>query len=314
MMKTVNLFSAAALLAATVMTSCNNKIDEAVNSNGRVEVKFASAQAGVETRVTGTDWDGGEQIGIYMLTGDYTLTAANISEGVSNREYENTAVSPQTAAIFTPPSPAGTIYYPAGQSGNVVDVKFIAYYPHGTVTDNSTSFMRAIDVSSQTDQSAIDYLYAPAGTVCNKNSGTVTLPFAHKLVKLVFNIGKDPGVSASLSGLTAEITAQETVSALDLTTGDVPVSNGGPTTIEALTVGNGQSSEAIVLPLGNTAGVRFVFTNTAGEEFTGTVPDAAWQGGKKYTYNVTLKKNEAIITGTITDWDDGNTGQGIDAN
>jgi hypothetical protein len=296
-------FLVAVLLAATGMTSCSNNDNEAENSNKRVEVKFTSAQASMNTRVTGTEQGDDEHIGIYMLTADpvYSLEEDNISEGVNNREYE-TASSKATVS-FTPTEEANRIYYPADRDGQGVNVKFIAYYPHGAVTDD---FKRAIDVSDQkTSQSAIDFLYAPlSSSEYNKNIDIpVDLQFKHKLVKLVFDISNGTGVSAALTGLKVEITKQETLSALDLTDGNVAVSAGGEETIEALTAENGTSSEAIVLPLQSTGDVKFVFTNTAGEEFTGTVP-ANWIGGYKYTYTVKLNKITTGIIGTIDPWID----------
>jgi hypothetical protein len=308
-MKTAKFYLAAALIAATVMTSCSND-DEAVNGNERVEVKFSSAQASVDTRVTDNQWDGGEHIGIYMLKGNYALTSGNISEGVSNREYKNGAAAQQATASFTPES--DIIYYPANQSGSVVKVKFIAYYPYEAVLNGSTTFTRDINVSNQASQSAIDFLYAPVDDEYDKTSGAVELPFKHKLVKLEFVIENGDGVSAALTGLTVEITKQETESTLNLTDGSVPVSDGGSADITAKTAGNGESSEAIVLPLSDTKDVRFIFTNTEGEEFTGTVPDAAWAGGNKYTYNVKLNKIAAVITGTIENWGTG-TGGSVEA-
>jgi hypothetical protein len=305
-------FLAAAMIAATVMTSCSND-DEAVNSNERVEVKFTSAQASVETRVTDNNWAKNDPIGIYMLKDDYALTVANISEGVSNRQYKaSDATVGGAAASFE--QVGGTIYYPANRGGQVVKVKFIAYYPYAS-TGITEDFKLPVNVSNQATQSAIDFLHAPAATEYDKASGAVALPFKHKLVKLVFAIENGDGVSAALTDLTVEITNQEIESTLDLTDGSVPVSTGGAEIIEALTADNGKSSEAIVLPLSDTKDVRFIFTNNDGEEFTGGVPDAAWAGGNKYTYTVKLKKNAAVITGTIEPWVAGNGdgGKEIDA-
>jgi hypothetical protein len=305
-MRTINFLSAAAILAATVVTSCSRSADEDVNSNDRVEVKFASAQASVETRVTDSDWAQGDPIGIYMMKAAGTLVAGDILEGVSNRQYKASAgTNGGAAASFEQVD--GTIYYPANnQDGDVIDVKFIAYYPYGAVIDNATSFERAINVSVQTDQSAIDFLYAPATGPYNKTSPAVILPFVHKLAKLEFEIGNGAGVTESLDGLTVKITGQLTASTLDLTDGSVTDDNtGGSTVIEALTAGNGATSEAIVLPATDVSAMTFVFTNAANEQFTAAVP-TAWEGGKKYTYTVTLKKTEAIIEGTITPWVDVN--------
>ncbi|MDR1156628.1 MAG: fimbrillin family protein [Bacteroidales bacterium] len=312
-MKTVKFYLAAALIAATVMTSCSND-DEAVNSNERVEVKFSSTQASVDTRVTNDKWNGGEEIGIYMLKGNYALTSVNISEGAGNIKYENKANTDETEASFS--QTGNIIYYPANQGGNEVKVKFIAYYPYGTVLDGTTTFTRAIDVSNQNDQSAIDFLYAPAATEYDKTSGAVALPFVHKLVKLEFTISNGAGVTEPLAnGMTVTIDNQAATGTLDLTSGAVTTSNSGKT-ITALTATGGATAEAIVFPVANNSSVKLMFKNDAGEEFTATVPNAAdgWAGGKKYTYTVTLKKNATTITGTIADWGQGNgTGEGIEA-
>jgi hypothetical protein len=307
-MKTAKFYLAAAIVAATVMmTSCGND-DEAVNNGSeRVEVKFSSAQADVETRVSGTTWDGTEHIGIYMLQDVYSLAAANISEGVSNREYKTASTG--ATASFTP---AGDIiYYPASQGATLVKVKFIAYYPYEAVADGTTTFTRAIDVSDQDNQSAIDFLYAPVAAEYDKTSSTVVLPFAHKLVKLEFNITNDVSVTTPLAdGLTVTIDGQATTGTLNLVNGSVATTNAGET-ITALTATDGATSEAIVFA-GTKAGKLFAFTNSAGETFTAPIPDD-WQSGNKYTYTVTLKKNAAVITGTITDWGTGNTNPSIDA-
>jgi hypothetical protein len=300
-MKTVKFYLAAALIAATVMTSCSND-DEAVNSNERVEVKFSSAQASVDTRVTNNKWNGGEEIGIYMLTADYSLTSANISEGAGNIKYENTATTDETKASFS--QTGNIIYYPANQSGSVVKVKFIAYYPYGTVSNGSTTFTRAIDVSDQNDQSAIDFLYAPADDEYDKTSGAVELPFVHKLVKLEFSILNGDGVTEPLAnGMTVTVSNQAATGTLNLVNGAVTAGTADQT-ITALTATGGATAEAIVFPAADNTAVKLMFKNDAGEEFTAAVPNAAsgWTGGNKYTYTVTLKKNEAEITGTIAAW------------
>jgi hypothetical protein len=313
-MKTVKFYLAAALIAATVMTSCSND-DEAANSSERVEVKFSSAQASVDTRVTNDEWTGGEEIGIYMLTSNYSLTSANISEGAGNIKYENTANTDETEASFS--QTGNIIYYPANQSGQLVKVKFIAYYPYEAVSNGSTTFTHAIDVSNQNDQSAIDFLYAPATTEYDKTSGAVELPFVHKLVKLEFSISNGDGVTEPLaSGMTVTVSNQAATGTLNLVDGTV-TPGATDQTIEALTATGGATAEAIVFPAAGNSSVKLMFKNDAGEEFTGTVPNATdgWAGGKKYTYTVTLKKTAAEITGKITDWGKGNgTGDDIDAN
>jgi|AGTN01.2.fsa_nt_gi hypothetical protein len=285
---------------ATVITSCGNGDEVVNNSNDRVAVRFTSAVADVTTRVNNTQWEGSEHIGIFMVGNGKALSAANILERADNYEYKTTTTG--ETATFTP---AGndTIYYPTAG-----DVNFIAYYPYSTQLN---TYGLSVNVSSQTMQSALDLLYAKS-TAYNKNSGSATLPFEHKLVKLVFNISNGSGVIQPLTGLEVKITNQQTTDAIfDLATGTLTGNTGGTSTITAKTAGNGELSEAIVLPLTDNSSVQLTFTNQANPEetFTSGVPaingtDKEWKSGNRYIYQVVLKKNEAAIQGTIEPWID----------
>ena len=133
----------------------------------------------------------------------------------------------------------------------------------------------------------------------------VSLPFAHKLVKLVFNISNGDGVTEPLgNGIEVGILGQQTAGELDFTDGSV--SKSGIT--ETITATGTTTVEAIVLPSTDMSGMSFTFTNNASETFAGSIPaNTSWQGGNKYTYTVTLQKSEAIITGTISPWAAGGT-------
>ncbi|MDR1156657.1 MAG: fimbrillin family protein [Bacteroidales bacterium] len=121
-MRTVN-FLLAAILAATVLTSCSRS-DEPVTGNDRVEVKFSANTAEICTRVTETGWDAGDPVGIYMIKADPgTLAPGNIVEEAGNRQYEADASG--SGAVSFMPQPGEAIYYPV--SG---DVEFIAYHPY----------------------------------------------------------------------------------------------------------------------------------------------------------------------------------------
>jgi endonuclease G len=302
-MKQFNFFAIAAIAAATVvMTSCGND-DEVVNDDDRVAVQFSTNTADVQTRVEGTSWNGNEHIGIYMLKSNYSLSAANISESVNNREYE-TANSGATVT-FSPTGDTGdtdnTIYYPV--AGNV---KFIAYYPYSS---SIADFKLPINVANQSVQSDIDVLYAPTADAYTKTSGTVTLPFVHKLVKLTFNISNDASVTTALTGLTVTIDKLSTTGTLDLATGAVTTTNANQT-VTAKTAADGTSSEAIVFPAADNTGVTLTFKNSINEEFTASVPtpESGWTGGAEYTYTVTLTKTASEITGSISNWDYGSRG------
>jgi formylglycine-generating enzyme required for sulfatase activity len=298
-MKRKSNFMANLLLTAAfaaVATSCSRS-DEPVTVNDRVEVKFSANTAEIRTRVTETGWMAGDPVGIYMIKADPgALAAGNIVEDAGNRQY--TASADGTGAVSFTPQPGEVIYYPV--SGNV---EFIAYYPY---TSPLTDFKLPVDVSNQANPSAIDALYAKTSGGYNKSAAPVDLQFTHRLVKLAFSITTGEGVTESLSGLTVNITNQQTAATLDLTDGTV-TATGATAAITANTVTDGSAYEAIVLPAGSVAGMTFAFTTagTGGGTYEVAVPAGSWASGKKYTYEVTLKRNEAEITGSVGDWADG---------
>lgn len=248
-----------------------------------VAVKFTSSL--IETRVGGADgtiWDAGDPVGIYMIKATPgTLAAANIL--ADNRRY---LASAGTLTGFSAYSGAA-ISYPLDGS----DVKFLAYYPYSLAV--TIDYLVPIDLSDQSNQSAIDLLYAPI-TVSNYNKTTnvaVPLSFSHKLVKLVFDISNDVSVTEPVAnGITVRIIGQQTVGALDLTDGTVTPS-GPVTNIITTSTGTGTTvrAEAIVFPR-STSGFEFVFTNNKGQVFTIIDPHPLWVEGNIYTYTITLKE------------------------
>ncbi|MDR1154566.1 MAG: SUMF1/EgtB/PvdO family nonheme iron enzyme [Bacteroidales bacterium] len=293
-MKTINFLSAAAILAAAVATSCSRS-DEPVTGNDRVEVRFSANTADIQTRVADNSWTLDDPVGIYMIKAD-PLSSGNIVEDAGNRQYTASAAG---AGVSFTPQPGAAIYYPV--SGNV---EFIAYYPYSTSVPSD--FKLPVSVAVQTDPSAIDALYAKTNGGYNKSVNPVDLQFTHRLVKLAFSITRGEGVKESLSGLTVKITGQQTEATLNLTDGTV-TATGATAAITANTAPDGSASEAIVLPNSGVAGMTFTFTTAGGSggTYEVAVPAGSWASGKKYTYEVTLKRNEASITGTVGDWGDG---------
>jgi len=300
-----NKFYRIALVAGAMAAavSCSKKSYEPISINSRVAVKFCSGISQLQSRVSGTlgtNWDANDPIGIYMIGASGALTTANLLEEGDNLQYK--AASAGTDVDFN--AVGNSLFYPA--SG---DVKFVAYYPYSASV--GSDFKLPISVAAQTSQSAIDVLYAPAGTSYSKQSvgsTAVALPFVHKLVKLAFTISAGDGVdAASLSGLVLKIGGQQSAGTLDLATGTVTATVGTPTQITALTAANGLSSEAIVLP-GSTSVVSLTFT-ASGVTYTGSITSGAtsWDGGYRYPYNITLNSSGVdvdVVGGTISPWND----------
>ena len=300
-MKQLFYFSLTAIL---LMTSCAK---ETMRSNNDLNnpVKFTGNLGQLQTRVGGTDgslWDAGDSVGVYMIAATPgTLSAVNIVP-TGNKRYNASAGA---TATFTPFD--GTpLYYP----DDGTPVKFVAYHPYSSGI--TSAFELPIDLTDQSDQSAIDVLYAPITTTSydKTTTGAVPLVFDHRLVKLVFTITNAVGVSEPVAnGVNILIPSQLREGILDLTDGTVtPSGTVGAVTITTTGTGTTVTAEAIIFP-GATTGINFTFTNNAGQIFSAAVPHAtAWTGGNMYTYDITLVSASAAIatiTGTITPWIDG---------
>jgi hypothetical protein len=285
-----------AIAAAVLLASCVKDL----NTDCSVEVKFTGNTAKFQTRVSGTDgtiWDANDPVGIYMIKAAGSLTAADILPGGNNRRY---TASAGATANFTVASGAPITYPEDGSS-----VKFIAYHPYSAGV--TADFKLPVDLSDQTDQSAIDVLYAPATAASSRTTATpVALNFSHKLVKLVFKISNDASITEPVAnGITVSISEQQTEGAMNLANGTVTPNADTPVAIEveSTTSGTQVTAEAIVFA-GSTADVVLTFTNGAGRSFSVAVPHATWDGGYRYTYTVTLGNSKTTIGGSINPWED----------
>jgi hypothetical protein len=241
-MKKLKFTLIAAIIAAFV-TSCVKDHDDDLKP---VEVKFISGIIpDPETRVNNSRWNSGDSIGIFMIKSKPgTLACDNIMENAANIRYNS--IDGVDVASFI--DNGVKIYYP--QEGE--RVKFVAYYPYTQPISNDYKYR--FNLASQTNQSAIDVLYAPVGSQdYNKTSDAVTLSFIHKLVKLVFVVTNSSDITTTLQNLTVKITRQRPAGSLDLSTG--AISAGDEAAIEITAIRNEKDSndnevtyEAIVQP------------------------------------------------------------------
>ena len=293
------------ILVATAMlfVSCGSDDGNSAEVNdGRV--LFSSG--GNTTKVGGTDgdqWEGNENIGIYMVGN----TDQAIKEGAKNIQY--TTASGGASVSFTPANNMETIYYPVDAAQKV---DFIAYHPYNTSVSN---YIYPVDVSNQSNQSALDLMRAVAnnsGAGYDKTQGSnnIKLVFDHRLTKVIFNVEPGEGlVQADLNNMTVTIkelpTKADYVIDTDNLTPDVTSIKGimtKPTTA-------GSFYEAIVIPTSFAADevtVEFALNNAPKNEvFVYKVPATNFLAGEKHTFNVKVQRTKVEVTGTIDPWETG---------
>lgn len=285
-------------ITALFFASCNNdNNDMDIKNDG--QVRFSSGLSSLQTRVGGTDgdqWEGNESIGVYMVNNGQTT----IAENAENIPYTTTSTG--AAATFTSTTP---IYYPVDATQKV---DFIAYHPYSA---SVSSYVYPVDVTNQTNQSAIDLMRAFANnntTGYNKTQGTnnINLVFDHKLTKVIINASPDDGLTQSdLANMTVTIKGLNTKADYNIDTDILDT----PNTVSPITTKNtiqGALYEAIVVPQSFTAGVvtvEFALNNAKNEVFVYEVPATTFAKAEKHTFNVTVQRTGVQVRGTINAWD-----------
>ena len=274
-------FSAVAL-AALLLTACQSE-EENPQTDTRVALQVTS---GIQTRAYDATWEANDPIGIF----GYTQTETPM-EWSNNVQY----VTVTGDGTFAPAQDEVPIYLPI--DGTAVD--FVAYYPY---TQTLADGVYTVDVTDQSDQSAIDLMAAGKQTT-DRISHAVAFNFKHKLSKiyLTFKAGEDM-TTADLAGMTVQLTGQQTQATFDV----------------LKTTAEGTSAEGIVLPSDNYSGMtlHLVLANNAGYfnwDLNGSDAEK-FEAGKKYVYDITVNKTRLSVTSDITDWTPGNGEDGESGN
>ena len=292
-------FSAVAL-AALLLAACQSE-EENPQTDTRVALQVTS---GIQTRAYDATWEANDPIGIF----GYTQTETPM-EWSNNVQY----VTVTGDGTFAPAQGEVPIYLPI--DGTAVD--FVAYYPYAkTLADG----VYTVDVTEQSDQSAIDLMAAGVETT-DRVSHSVAFNFVHKLSKiyLTFKAGEDM-TTADLAGMTVQLTGQQTKATFDVTQpeSEVSVTAGNPVTLNLKTSADGTSAEGIVLPSDdfNAMTLHLVLANNAGYfnwDLNGSDAEK-FEAGKKYVYDITVNKTRLSVTSSITDWTPGNGEDGESGN
>ena len=284
----------AVVLAALLLAACQSE-EENPQTDARVALQVTS---GIQTRAYDATWEANDSIGIFGNTQTETPM-----EWSNNVQY----VTVTGDGTFAPAQGEVPIYLPI--DGTAVD--FVAYYPY---TKTLADGVYTVDVTDQSDQSAIDLMAAGVET-------TDRVSHSHKLSKiyLTFKAGEDM-TTADLAGMTVQLTGQQTQATFNVTQpeSEVSVTAGNPVTLKLKTSADGTSAEGIVLPSDdfNAMTLHLVLANNAGYfnwDLNGSDAEK-FEAGKKYVYDITVNKTRLSVTSSITPWAPGNGENGESGN
>ncbi|MDR1666086.1 MAG: fimbrillin family protein [Bacteroidales bacterium] len=296
-MKNRNLFF---FLATGFFLLSGCKEEAQVAPSEDVTVKFNPNISVSKTKASGASWDAGDAIGVFMVEQGSTTVA----DAANNKKYG--VESAGTSGVFSPAAPAddNVIYYP--NDGSSVD--FIAYYPYQASITALSTF--PVDVSNQSSPAAIDLLYAATTTGYSKShTGTVPLAFSHQLSKLTLNVTAGTGVNSSdLANLSIAIQGLNTAATFHLADGTLSGA-GAVANITPFTVTAGATYAALVIPQTIASGTVSIEFSIAAITYSKTwnMPSGVIEKGVEYRYDVVLSSSGADVTGTINDWQTGNT-------
>ena len=283
---------ACAMMTTALFSSCSSEEEQAPENQQPVELQIVSA---INTRAANAAWTAGDMIGVFALKGgaqDYSNMSYTTSDG---------------SGSFLPSAEDQTIMLPYDGSNYTI----AAYYPY---TESLKDGSYAINVSSQTDQEAIDLLVAAPVSGVNKMSPVAALDFYHKLVKIAITMKPGNGITATqLAYMTVTISGQQTKGSCDIINNGDVVPSGPTSDITLQTSADGTTSEAILLPATTTDGMVLTFSIPTAGVYTWAVNSAAksqsFGAGNKYKYDITINKTGLDVNASIEDWADGNGGE-----
>ncbi len=282
-----------ALAAVVLLAGCSKEKDE--KPAGRVAAEFTEAAI---TRVANNKWEADDAIGVYMVAKDAVLTDAAVLEDAKNIRH---TVDAALLGKFTPANTFEKIYFPT--TGSAVD--FYAYYPYQA---EMVDGMYQVDVSSQSDFSAIDLLTALVEGK-NKTTPNVAFEFAHQLSKLSITTSAGDGFTAAdLKGLKVVIKGLPATAEYHIATGVVS-NTGAATDLTAAVNAAGTFAEAILIPRNTFApgSVQVIFTLADGMKFEWNLAARALASGCNYTYTLKLNRTGVTLSSqNITPWTPGN--------
>ncbi|MFQ7198185.1 MAG: fimbrillin family protein [Paraprevotella clara] len=288
-------------MVALAFAACNN---EEVINDGPVAAQVSAGIEGVQTRAAGTNWDSNDQIGISCSGGKTTYT---------NVLY---TVSDVSSGSFASDAP---IYFQ-----DLKEVTFSAYYPYAAAGGTIEKTITATDQEAEA-QKKIDYMFA-SGAKASKQNPSVKFTnerdtdarFTHRMSQLsfTFNQGADTDLTNmadfTISGLKMEGT-------FNTENGTASVTNTAQAAELKITETPSASdtyTRSLILFPQQVENGKFNLSLTLGGETYKTelsVPNGGTDltAGNKYTYTITVKKTEIVVSqSSIEGWGDGGDGNG----
>lgn len=243
-------------------------------------------------RAYDSSWENGDEIGVYAFTAGANLSETSLNPGSANVKFITNG-----SGAFR--SSGRTIRIE--QSKNL-DV--IAYYPYSE--NVGADFKIALDVSDQSNPSALDLLYAKSNAPVNVLNPQASLTFDHKLSQLVVTLVTPEGTVLMDTRVTLDGSVVK--GTFDISTGELSLGSfKSALSAKKLSENGGSASFSyLLLPGQSMEGKTFTFTFN-GRRYSHVITadqSVMMQGGYRYTYPFTVTSTgevKLILDGAIID-------------
>ncbi len=272
------------MITAMGLASCSEK-DGLIQGMSGDAIVFTSS---VASRVTDTSFEPDDIIGVSMYAGNsFTSGAENVQYTTS----DGSAFSSQSPITWD-------------QAGDEATVRFMGVYPYRNGAVQNGIYSISLSTEKGVALSENDVMYASTENIA-KDQNNISLPFVHKLVKVVMQVCDEKG--AGLSGATLKINKQQTSGSLDLTDGTVRA-EGTESTLEFAANSNIPGEyQTIVMPSGATP-ERVITITYNGVDYPCPVDTYVFESGKKIIFSATIDKsgpvstNPVQVSANVEDW------------
>ncbi len=269
------------LLMILIIPGCNK--DLAITKTDKTPLVFSGLKfEGNITRLTGNEWDSGDEIGVFAYKSGEDLNSSTIIDNYANYTYSTSG-----SGTFYPKG--NEMYYPEDKTA----IDIVAYYPYSAEAVNYTV---PVDVKEQKEllySNNLKGLTDPTSGQSTKH----TFNFNRLMSNLSLNITSTT-LGASIESLTVTVKGAATKGSFSLADASLSVDASSVAPFEVATTGT-QSERilsAFLLPTDKAEQVELTFSIGDAKLYTWKVPHKL-ESGKKYSYNIKLDHSgtEVII-------------------
>ncbi len=309
-----SLLTLAAAAAAMMAASCSKESGR--EAGGDLQLRLSSETILAETRVSGdglqlTQFADGEKVAIFFAE-NVSGQAATSGTGVTlyTQPLKYTAGNSGSLTLYQDDNSTTIVpqYWPTSGNGLFI----YGVYPATAASSISAQNSFSVQTNQSTDEGykASDLMTG----VPNKNPATrttndVTIKFTHRLSKINISLMAGEGFSSS-----------------DLSSASVSIINTLPTvtfaadgaslgaasgSAQEITVCSAASGSAIIVPQKVDSGTGFIKVTVGGGSYVYKfTSDVTFEGGKAYTYNITVNKTGLSVKSEISAWTTGGSSSG----